>query len=134
MTGWILAVLALYFVQTLAAPMVQWLQGGLKFIPDAMGPRDTAPQMPKIGSRFDRALRNMFEALVIFLPVAVLLEVKGITGGGALMGAAIFFWARVAYVPAYVSGIPGLRSAVWVAGHAGLLMMIAALWNGAPLN
>lgn len=43
------------------------------------------------------------------------------------------FWARVVYVPAFVSGVPGVRSLVWTIGHAGLGMMVWALWTaGAP--
>jgi hypothetical protein len=33
---------------------------------------------------------------------------------------------RVLYVPAYLSGVPGLRSAVWVASWVGLCLMLAA--------
>jgi uncharacterized MAPEG superfamily protein len=39
----------------------------------------------------------------------------------------IFLVARVAYVPAYVSGIPVLRSVIWLVGNADLLLMALPL-------
>jgi uncharacterized MAPEG superfamily protein len=69
----------------------------------------------------------MFEALPVFLPLALLAQVQGIESGWALTGAAVFFFARLAYVPAYGSGIVMLRSACWGIGHAGLVMMVVGL-------
>jgi uncharacterized MAPEG superfamily protein len=38
-----------------------------------------------------------------------------------------FLIARILYVPAYVSGIPMLRSIVWLAGVASLVLMALPL-------
>jgi len=127
MTNWILAVLALFFVQSVIAPVIRYVSAGKAGVWIAMGGRDNPPPMPPIGGRLDRALKNMFEALVVFLPLALLIEIKGLAEGAAITGAMVFFWARVVYVPAYASGIPGLRTAVWTIGHAGLVMMVAVL-------
>jgi uncharacterized MAPEG superfamily protein len=124
---WILATLALFFIQTLLAPMVRWWGDGGRHLKAALGPRDDPPPMPPTGARLDRALRNMIEAMLVFLPLALLVEMKGIGSGLAVQGAAVFFVARLAYIPAYVSGIPGLRSLIWMCGHAGLVMMAIAL-------
>lgn len=45
----------------------------------------------------------------------------------AVQGATIFLVARIVYVPAYVSGIPMLRSLVWLAANAGLVVMVLPL-------
>jgi uncharacterized MAPEG superfamily protein len=124
---WILAVLALFFIQTMLAPTAQWLLGRGANVKDALGARDNPPPMPVSGARLDRALRNMIEAMFLFLPLALLAEIKGITDGLAVQGAAVFLIARIAYVPAYVSAIPGLRSLIWVVGHVGLGMIATAL-------
>jgi len=127
MTSWILAVLALFFVQTYLPSMARAASGDpeqLKFI---RGNRDVRPDPTVISGRLDRALRNMFEALPVFLTLAFLAEIQGIAEGWPLIGAAIFFIARVAYVPAYVTGIPLLRSAVWTVGHGGLVMMVVGV-------
>jgi uncharacterized MAPEG superfamily protein len=39
----------------------------------------------------------------------------------------VFFLARAAYVPAYASGIYGLRSVLWMIGHAGIAMIAVAV-------
>jgi uncharacterized MAPEG superfamily protein len=124
MTGWILAVLALFFVQTLLPSMARAANGAPEQLRFLRGNRDDRPAAPVMAARMERALRNMFEALPVFLALALLAEVHGITEGWALTGAALFFAARLAYVPAYGTGIVLLRSAVWAVGHAGLVMMI----------
>ncbi len=127
MTIWILAVLVLFFVQTMLAPTVQWLVSDGFRVREASGPRDTSPPMSKMSARLDRALKNMVEAMFLFLPLALLADVKGLSGGLAENGAGLFLVARTLYIPAYISGIPGLRSAVWMIGHAGIGLMAAAL-------
>ena len=127
MTTWILAVLALFFVQTYLPAMARAASGDpvqLKFL---KGTRDDRPDPTLIAGRMERALRNMFEALPVFLALALLTEVKGIAEGWTHTGAAVFFIARVAYVPAYGSGIVLLRSGVWSVAVAGLVMMIVGL-------
>jgi uncharacterized MAPEG superfamily protein len=127
MTGWILAVLALFFVQTLLPSMARAANGAPEQLRFLRGPRDERPESTLMVGRMERALRNMFEALPIFLALALLAEVRGIAEGWALTGAAVFFVARLAYVPAYGSGIVLLRSGVWAVGHAGLVTMIVGV-------
>ncbi len=130
MTGWILAVVVLYVLQTFSAPTAQYLAGNLTAA-HAMGPRDTPVPLSPVAGRLNRAAANMVEALLVFIPIAVLLEAKGMNTGLGLAGVQVFFWARLAYVPAYAAAIGPLRSIVWTVGHAGLVMMGWALWQGA---
>ena len=46
---------------------------------------------------------------------------------GTALGAQLYFWARVAYVPLYAAGIPYLRSLVWAVSVAGILMVLRGL-------
>ncbi len=91
------------------------------------GTRDDRPETPVLTARMERAQKNMMEALPIFLPLALLLEMKGITGGLATAGAATFTIARLLYPAGYASPWPLLRSAIWTAGHIGLGIMVWAL-------
>jgi len=127
MTLWILAVLALFFVQTLLPSIARVASGEADQIAFLRGNRDEEPPHTVYSGRMAHALRNMFEALPVFLPLALLAEMKGIESGWALWGAALFFAARLAYVPAYASGIVPLRSAAWGIGHAGLVMMVIGI-------
>ena len=43
-------------------------------------------------------------------------------------GAALYFWARLIYIPLYAFGVTGLRSLAFMASLVGLLMIIAALF------
>mgnify|MGYP001818982997 FL=1 len=74
-----------------------------------------------------RALRNMMEAMFVFVPLALLAIVSGKDQGLAMTAALTFLGARVAYLPAYMSGIVGVRSLIWGVGAAGLAMMAIAL-------
>lgn len=127
MTGWILAVLALFFVQTLLPSMARAQTKAPEQLRFLRGNRDERPASPLMTGRMERALSNMFEALPVFLPLALLAVIQGVTGGWMMTGAATFFVARLLYVPAYGTGVAWLRSAVWTVGHAGLVMMVVGL-------
>ena len=43
------------------------------------------------------------------------------------LGAQLYFWSRVVYVPLYAAGIPYLRSVVWAVSIVGLLMVLSRL-------
>ncbi|RME17267.1 MAG: hypothetical protein D6801_03800 [Alphaproteobacteria bacterium] len=127
MTGWILAALAVFFVQTLLPSAARALSRRPEQIAFLRGNRDREPPHTVMSARMARALRNMFEALPVFLALALLAEIHGTTGGWVRIGAMVFVLARIAYVPAYGSGIAPLRSLVWAVGHVGLGMMIGGL-------
>ena len=93
-----------------------------------VGNRDNPPEMSVIAGRLDRAKNNMLEALPVFLALALLALLKGRDGSRVVDGALIFLAARAAYVPAYVSGVPMLRSLFWLAANAGLVMMALPLF------
>ena len=94
---------------------------------EIMGNRDTSPQESVIAARLNRAKNNMLEALPLFLGLAMLALVNGGDTSKAANGATVFLIARVVYVPIYAAGIPVLRSLVWLAGMAGLVMMALPL-------
>jgi len=123
LTTIILLVLALYMVQL-------FLQETSRFgfdLRSIVGKRDNLPEMSVVAGRLDRAKNNMREALPIFLALALLALVRGGDTNEVAHAASIFLIARVVYVPAYVSGVPMLRSLVWLVGVAGLVMMALPL-------
>lgn len=123
LTTIILLVLALFMVQI-------FLQETSRFGFDfwgIVGNRDNPPEMSVVAGRLDRAKKNMQEALPFFLTLALMALIKGGDTSEAAHSAFVFFLARVVYVPAYVSGIPMLRSLVWLVGVASLVMMALSL-------
>ncbi|WP_420414634.1 MAPEG family protein [Roseibium sp.] len=125
MTTWIFAVLALHLAQIyLSAAMYLPTEGLMRHA----GGRDEMPEKGLITGRADRALNNMKENLPFFLVPALLSYVVPKTNTElAVLGAQVFFWARLVFVPAYLSGIPGPRSIAYSIALIGNLMMFWAL-------
>ncbi|MCK7612754.1 MAPEG family protein [Roseibium sediminicola] len=125
MTTWILAVLLLYLAQIYLSAVL--------FLPaesiwQHAGGRDVLPEKGKYAGRSDKALVNMKENLPFFLVPAVLAYVlPGTDMALAVTGAKVFFFGRLAYVPFYLSGIPGPRSLSYGVAFVGNVLMAWAL-------
>ncbi|MEO0664674.1 MAG: MAPEG family protein [Pseudomonadota bacterium] len=98
----------------------------------ALGAQDEHREPSVFAGRLERALRNYVYNLPAFVALALILAQTGLGTEGTALGAALFFWARVAYVAAYASGIPLTRSIAWFASLAGLALMIVPLLGGQP--
>ena len=93
------------------------------------GPRDETPAAKKpLTGRLERAQANLFETLPLFIGAVLIAHVAGRNGVLTEWGAALYFWARVVYVPLYAFGVPYVRSLVWTVSFAGLVMILAALF------
>lgn len=105
-------------------------QSGLAW---ALGPRDT-PQPPLTGmaGRLQRAQANFMETFPFFLGAVLLVQLSGRGGSASALGAAIYVWARLAYLPLYAAGVPYLRTLAWGVSVAGLLMVLGSAlpWAG----
>jgi uncharacterized MAPEG superfamily protein len=123
----VLLVLALYVVQTLLPnrfrePAPAGRSATLS--ESGLGPRDHPQPFTVIGGRASRALANMQEALPVFLALALMNMILGTAAAMALTGGWVFFVARLLYVPAYLSGIPVLRTLIWAGAWVGLVMLL----------
>jgi uncharacterized MAPEG superfamily protein len=130
MISWLITVLALFVLHTLLPASLRYRlhePGAVARLRDALGPRDDAPANTPMGARAQRALANFHEALWVFVPLGLLHAARTPQDPTAIHGAAVFTLARACYLPAYLSGIPGLRSAIWIASWVGLSLMIARL-------
>lgn len=92
------------------------------------GPRDgeAAPLGPLAG-RAQRALANFQESWPAFAALALALAVTGRDGGIGAAGAAIWFGARLVYLPLYLGGVRYGRSLCWLVSILGLLLMLIRL-------
>ena len=97
----------------------------------ALGPQDEPREQNVLASRIQRALRNYLENFPAFAALALIIAVTEASTELTVLGATIWFWARVAYIPAFASGIPFVRSVAWFASIGGLVCMILPL-VGAP--
>lgn len=95
----------------------------------AMGPQDDQRKPTNVyAGRFKRALQNLLETYPAFVALALALTLTGKVGGWGATGTLVWFWARVVYVPLYALGIPVVRTLVWAASIAGLILMLIGLW------
>lgn len=93
------------------------------------GARDgDPPHYTGVAARLIRAQTNLFETLPLFAAAVLVAHVAGREGTLTHWGAALFFWARLVYLPLYAAGVPYIRTLVWIAGVVGLcLVLVAAL-------
>jgi uncharacterized MAPEG superfamily protein len=77
----------------------------------------------------DRTVNNSVEGMVIFVPLVVIAHLAGVSNEMTAMGATIYFWSRVAFVPLYLFGIPWVRTIVFLIGLIGLIMIAAAIFG-----
>jgi len=120
--------IALGLVQLIAVVVCSGLAGRTSW---ALGPRDeTGPAFGRIGARLERAWKNFLETFVLFAAVVLLLEAMGKHTAMSGLGAQLFFWARLAYVPAYAAGIPVLRTLIWTVSFVGIVLVLLAAHPG----
>ncbi|HSV59024.1 MAG TPA: MAPEG family protein [Variovorax sp.] len=94
----------------------------------AFGNRDNLPQPTPLAGRAERAARNTLENFIFFAAIALVAHASGATSPKLALGAEVFFWTRLIYIPVYYAGIVYLRTAVWVVSIVGMAMMIAAIF------
>ena len=75
-----------------------------------------------------RASANFLETFPFFAAAVLAVVLTKMNSAHTAMGAELYFWARVAYLPIYIIGIPFLRTLVWVVSLWGLLQVLEALW------
>jgi len=92
-----------------------------------VGNREGMPEITGWGGRAARAHRNMLENLVLFASLVLVAVVAGKTNDMTLLGAQVFFWARLAYAVIFVAGIIWVRTAAWLVSMAGLIVIFAQI-------
>lgn len=120
--GW---ALVLAIVQIFAFDMARTGQYGLKW---NTGARDaTMPPLSPIAERLRRAQDNLYETLPLFIGAVLALKLLDVSNATTVLGAQLWFWGRVAYLPLYAFGVPWVRSIVWLVSFAGLAMLVKEL-------
>jgi uncharacterized MAPEG superfamily protein len=93
-----------------------------------LGPRDQPmPPLQGVAGRLQRALRNFLETFPLFAAAVLMADAVNRHGPLAVWGAQLYFWARVAYLPLYAFGVPGVRTLAWTVATLGIVMILLAL-------
>ena len=115
---------ALTFVQVLVAAAGANAQVGLMTL---VGNREGLPELAGWAGRAERAHLNMLENLPLFIALVLIAQVAGKANATTLLGAELFFWARLAHAIIYVAGLPWLRTLAWAISVIGLLLIFLQL-------
>ena len=119
-------VLVLALVQIGAAGAARTAELGGKW---NAGPRDgDTPPPGKLAGRLLRAQTNLFETLPIFAAAVIMAHIAGKDGQLTFVGAHLYFFGRLLYLPLYAFGVPYIRSLVWLVATGGLVSVIVALF------
>ena len=114
----------LAFVQMLVAVTGATMQVGLPLL---AGNREGLAPCTGWAGRAARAHHNMLESLVLFAALVLIAAVVGKTNAMTLLGAQLFFWARLVYAVVYLAGIPWARTVVWFVSVIGLALIFLQL-------
>ncbi len=88
-------------------------------------PRDLPPPpVTVLTGRFQRAFGNFRETFVYFAVAVLIVTLLNKTNATTALGAQLYFWTRVVYVPVYAAGIPVARTVLWTASVVGLVMVL----------
>ncbi|MBW7945142.1 MAG: MAPEG family protein [Sphingomonadaceae bacterium] len=96
-----------------------------------MGARDAEmPPLKPLAGRLARAQANFFETFPLFAAVLLGALAADRLGWKTELGAHLYLWARLIYLPLYAAGIPKVRTLVWLVSLAGLVLVLWALLLG----
>ena len=113
--------IVLGLVQILIFATLTTRQRGLKWNVSA---RDgVAVPLTGVAARVERASRNFLETFAFFAAAVLTVVVAQKTSPETALGAQIYFWARLVYLPVYAAGIPYLRTLIWAVSLAGLVLV-----------
>ena len=100
-------------------------------LPYGVGPRDEPPRpLGVTASRLERAYRNFLETFPFFAAAVLIGHALGRSTAMSVLGAQLYLWARVLYVPAYVIAIPFTRTICWTLSIVGIVLVLAAVQPG----
>jgi len=115
---------ALAFVQIMVAAGGNTRQVGLAPL---AGNREGLPAPTGWAGRAKRAAANMLETLPLFAILVLTAHVGGRVTPMVVIGAQLYFWARLVYAGLYVAGVPWLRTLVWAISVIGMLLIFFQL-------
>ena len=117
--------IALGLVYVLVAASLGTAQRGLNW---NVGNRDgeTKP-LTGAAARAHRASWNFLETFPFFAALVLAVVLTKTNSANTALGAMLYFWARVIYLPVYIIGIPYLRTLVWAVSFWGILQLLLPL-------
>ena len=115
--------------------LILGIQGGLvplnQGLSWGLGSRDAKKDASALQGRASRTVANHIEGMMVFVPLALIVELMQLSSTLTLWGAGLYVGGRAAFAPLYLLGVPYLRSAAWGVAALGTILVavpvIAAL-------
>ena len=101
-------------------------RGGLNWA--ASNREGAAPNVTGGAARLDKASKNFFETFPIFAALVLACVVSGRHNTAVVMGAYLYFFGRLAYLPVYGFGVPQVRTLIWGVSIVGILLVFWGLF------
>lgn len=100
-------------------------------LPYNLSSRDEPPvkSLSNMAGRLARAANNFRETFGLFAVSVILVVLLHRQTSGSALGAELYFWARVVYVPVYAFGIAVVRTIVWTVSIIGIVMVLLAAFG-----
>lgn len=89
--------------------------------------RDNLPEPSVFGARAKRLVENSKENMLLFAPLVLIAAAANISNSWTILGAQIFFFARIGHALVYLAGVPIIRPLFWLAGVVGCAFIFLAL-------
>lgn len=122
--GMLALAVALGLVQIILSAHAASLQRGYWWAASA---REPMAPLTGIAGGLERALRNFLETFPLFAAAVLLAHSMGRHDWMTVLGAQLYFWGRVAYLPLYAVGVPLIRSLAWTVATIGIVLILLAL-------
>ena len=123
---WLAWSIALGLAYVLIAATLGTQQRGLKW--NASNRDGELKALTGAAARAARANANFLETFPFFAAAVLAVVLTKTNTAHTAFGAELYFWARLAYLPIYIIGIPYLRTVVWAVSFWGLLQLLEALF------
>ena len=96
-------------------------------LPYNLSSRDQpAPPVGVTAGRLQRALNNFRETFGFFAVAVIVVVMMHKQDPMSALGAQLYFWARLIYVPVYAFGIQIVRTIVWAVSVVGIVLVLLA--------
>src|SRR5262245_50811700 len=89
--------------------------------------RDNLPAPKTFQARTLRVVDNHREGLIMFAPLVIAAALMQVSNSWTVLGAQMFFYARVAHAVVYLAGWPMIRPLFWSVSMAGIVLILLAL-------
>lgn len=89
--------------------------------------RDDVGPATGFHARMLRVVDNHREGITMFAPLVLIAAAANIHNGSTVLGAQLFFYARLVHAILYVLGVPMVRPLAWAVGIAGTVMVLLAI-------